>query len=314
MRWVLWALAVMALVGSAAMADSADLSNGVLITHAPAVVEFSDGAEWWCQQYADNWAITSCEEQVARIDCAAMEQSAWFIIAAWAEEKEFCGFNLGFGAFDPYLFSFSEDGTCAPAGILEIPTAGWPGPGEGIAVVAAGEPYTPWTGSFVPIQFFVGYCYYGTEVMQGQIPIDVDPASGQMVIGTCATPPVSYEPVAGAMGFGVDGIEVCFDTELTGACCTQIGDECQVLTAAECTNAGGEYQGDDTICDPNPCPELWACCVEYEVCVMMTEDDCLAASGDWRGIGAICIANGGDVSCTTPVAPTSWGKIKAIYR
>lgn len=41
---------------------------------------------------------------------------------------------------------------------------------------------------------------------------------------------------------------------LTGACC--IGDQgnCQVMTRDECANAGGAYQGDNTTCDPNPCP------------------------------------------------------------
>jgi hypothetical protein len=38
----------------------------------------------------------------------------------------------------------------------------------------------------------------------------------------------------------------------TGACCAAIG-TCSVLTAADCGTAGGTYQGDATVCDPNPC-------------------------------------------------------------
>lgn len=38
----------------------------------------------------------------------------------------------------------------------------------------------------------------------------------------------------------------------TGACCIP-GALCTVLTANECSAQGGEYQGDDTGCDPDPC-------------------------------------------------------------
>lgn len=38
----------------------------------------------------------------------------------------------------------------------------------------------------------------------------------------------------------------------TGACC--YGDTCEVLTAAVCTSVGGTYQGDGTVCSPDPCP------------------------------------------------------------
>jgi hypothetical protein len=40
---------------------------------------------------------------------------------------------------------------------------------------------------------------------------------------------------------------------LTGACCHENG-SCEVLSEADCVAAGGIYQGDDTACDPNPCP------------------------------------------------------------
>jgi hypothetical protein len=40
----------------------------------------------------------------------------------------------------------------------------------------------------------------------------------------------------------------------TGACCLA-GGACQVLTQAECGTAGGTYQGDNTVCQPNPCPQ-----------------------------------------------------------
>jgi hypothetical protein len=39
----------------------------------------------------------------------------------------------------------------------------------------------------------------------------------------------------------------------TGACCFGDG-TCQVLTGEGCATAAGAYQGDNTVCSPNPCP------------------------------------------------------------
>jgi spore coat protein A len=38
----------------------------------------------------------------------------------------------------------------------------------------------------------------------------------------------------------------------SGACC--YADTCDVLTAAVCASVGGTYQGDGTVCEPDPCP------------------------------------------------------------
>ena len=45
----------------------------------------------------------------------------------------------------------------------------------------------------------------------------------------------------------------------TGACCE--GGSCSITTEAACLAAGGVYQGDDTVCDPNPCPVLEPDCL-----------------------------------------------------
>ena len=39
-----------------------------------------------------------------------------------------------------------------------------------------------------------------------------------------------------------------------GACCFVDG-TCQVMTADDCSVAGGGYEGDATVCDPNPCDQ-----------------------------------------------------------
>lgn len=40
----------------------------------------------------------------------------------------------------------------------------------------------------------------------------------------------------------------------TGACCIGDQGDCRILTADECANLGGQYQGNNTVCQPNPCP------------------------------------------------------------
>ncbi len=41
--------------------------------------------------------------------------------------------------------------------------------------------------------------------------------------------------------------------QLTGACC--VGTDCSITTEAACDDLGGTYQGNGTVCDPNPCCE-----------------------------------------------------------
>jgi len=38
-----------------------------------------------------------------------------------------------------------------------------------------------------------------------------------------------------------------------GACCLRNG-ECQIMWGSECHEQNGQYQGDNTPCNPNPCP------------------------------------------------------------
>lgn len=43
-----------------------------------------------------------------------------------------------------------------------------------------------------------------------------------------------------------------YGAPVTGACC--LSGVCEILTDDACAAQGGEYQGDDTTCEPNPCP------------------------------------------------------------
>ncbi|MCA9726919.1 MAG: hypothetical protein KC729_04495, partial [Candidatus Eisenbacteria bacterium] len=73
-------------------------------------------------------------------------------------------------------------------------------------------------------------------------------------------------------------------------------------TADECAANGGVYQGDDTTCDPNPCPQpptSGACCADDGSCAVTTADECAANGGVYQGDDTTCDPN----PCPQP--PTS---------
>jgi hypothetical protein len=62
----------------------------------------------------------------------------------------------------------------------------------------------------------------------------------------------------------------------SGACCDLDG-FCALTTQALCT-APNVWQGSDTSCAPNPCPQLGACCALSGACTITMEADCASPS------------------------------------
>jgi hypothetical protein len=65
-------------------------------------------------------------------------------------------------------------------------------------------------------------------------------------------------------------------------------------------------------CDPNPCPQLGACCFGCEECAYLLQEECMELPDWYQWIeGTPC-----DPNPCPPVAtePTTWGSIKADYR
>ena len=90
----------------------------------------------------------------------------------------------------------------------------------------------------------------------------------------------------------------------TGACCFLDG-SCQVVTESACLGIGGTYHGDDTTCDPNPCPQpvTGACCFYTNGCLRVTEQFCLDNGGEYLGDDTVCWPN----PCTEGGDPPSGG-------
>ena len=68
------------------------------------------------------------------------------------------------------------------------------------------------------------------------------------------------------------------------------GGGCIIATQDDCNDAGGDYQGDGTECEPGLCPDpTGACCLPDGDCIDgVTEDECGAMDGDYRGDGSEC--------------------------
>lgn len=75
-----------------------------------------------------------------------------------------------------------------------------------------------------------------------------------------------------------------------GACCHNDG-TCTIETQANCNAPGDVYEGDDTTCTPNPCPQPGACCATDGTCSLATEiggNDCTVGGGTYQGDDTVC--------------------------
>jgi hypothetical protein len=96
-----------------------------------------------------------------------------------------------------------------------------------------------------------------------------------------------------------------------GACCFPDG-HCADLTPVECFAAGGLWEG-NTDCAHFDCPQptTGACCFG-ERCAVETQSQCAADGGSYQGDNTTCSPNNPCV--ISPTQPSTWGKIKGLYR
>ncbi len=269
-----------------------NLAGGALFAHYVPELPYTTEppAGGWCEAY-QAYPIQGVGDLNTRIDVQGQAAATWFVLAAWeGENKTWCGAEFGLGAYDPALFAFAEVQPCYPVGGgLELPTGGWPGPGQGTAIVTTG---TPWEGNWVPVYFFGGYAY--AAAAPGQIPIDLDPATGFIGFSNCLMPPTQYDVAPaqrGVLGINTDGYPASGPANQK-VCCLPDRD-CLIRTLYECDMLGGIWHPEWASCDPNPCPaEPYVCCLEDGSCELLTEDDCAQAGGQWRpDLGRSCDPN-----------------------
>ncbi|MEE9293661.1 MAG: hypothetical protein V3W34_01680 [Phycisphaerae bacterium] len=74
-----------------------------------------------------------------------------------------------------------------------------------------------------------------------------------------------------------------------GACCRSDGVCVDDVEPDACTDAGGEFQGSDSVCDDITCPEpLQACCFPPHDCLNLQSSICIGATGFPQGPGTRC--------------------------
>ena len=94
------------------------------------------------------------------------------------------------------------------------------------------------------------------------------------------------------------------------ACCFTSGN-CAYLPPALCEDDGGTPMGPGTTCDQIACkaPAMGACCFDSGVCQVTDEAGCAEQGGTYLPDVA-CEPN----PCEVPIAPTTWGQVKASFR
>ncbi|MCK4303429.1 MAG: hypothetical protein KAY24_04260, partial [Candidatus Eisenbacteria sp.] len=153
MKTMPFALALLGLVVGGASATPDWLAGCAFITHNVPELQYTENPGTLCQDYS-TYAISSAEEQINSIYTGGFAAIAnWFILVAFVEDdKEWCSAQFGFDEFEmghDGIFTFSFWGPCfPPTGGFEIPSACWPQPLEGTALVVTGD---PWTGNYVPL-------------------------------------------------------------------------------------------------------------------------------------------------------------------
>ena len=307
MRWLASALLIAGLATAAAHADPNDLSDGVFIAHHPPQFDWSCLNQYGtCRGYDGcDLGIHGCDEQNTTI--AASAQALWYVLAAWHDsDRVWCGVEFGLGAYDPASVLVLNGSQC-PASALAIPYGAWPGPNTGISLGATSE---PWAGSFRPVYWFACYAYG-----PGEIPLTPHPGTGFGGFANCLIGSRLYPAVCfGSMGLFQPGLTCCPPTPEQHACC--VDGNCYLMwTRRECEESGGVWHPEWDSCASRPCyvaPEPAVCCVGH-LCYFLLEVDCAAVSGQWHPETLDC---GPPNPCDayTPVAPSSWGSIKAIYR
>jgi hypothetical protein len=174
---------------------------------------------------------------------------------------------------------------CGPAGSLEVPDDDWPYSGRGNSVAFGSPDYR---------RLFPFYAFRISGGVDGAFfCTSANPTGGYAAFVDDGNPPgLDACTRFGCIRWGQVGFNDCPGPIVSGACCFEDG-TCDVMIAQACMDAGGAYQGDDTNCNPNPCPQppTGACCVPGGFCLILQEQTCAEVGGVFQGDGVDCDPN-----------------------
>ncbi len=234
---------VLGVAGLLAPAGAGPHANGKLVPHIDATIEYTTSVS----SYEGQCDIRDCEDAVTEGQVNSEKAQVWFVLACFADSPgpvDLAGIEFGLGSFDPSKINFVAYGATDP--LLELPTSGWPGPNEGIAIAWGTDKAR--TSRVAEVYWFASYVYGPVAVE-----LSVDPTYDIAQFGDSNLPPQMDDIFDfGIAGFGQPGYNPCAPPgPQTGACC--VWGECRLVSRDECEAQGGSYRGDNTVCFPSPC-------------------------------------------------------------
>ncbi len=200
-----------------------------------------------------------------------------------------------------YFMHLIQTGTTFAARVFAQPSGG--GMNVGVSNSSTAPTYNPTVLALnsthlivVKFDFTTGFSYIWLNPPMGGAEPTPDQTSATSV--TFSAGAVALRQYSATQNFVVDGIRVGTTwadvvgggVPNPGACCFADG-SCTEVLEADCLASGGVYQGDGTLCTPNPCPQLGTCCISG-VCTFVLQADC---AGVWTE-GGSCEPN----PCTVP--------------
>ena len=263
------------------LASAGPNEGGTLILALGEGITYTTDNSGFCET-----TVTDCENAI--VDTSVEGGLVLHAVAAFptGSSPRLAGITFGLRYDAASGFEFAEYASC---GDFELPDGTWPDNFSGTAVTWG----APQMSQLVEVYWFGVYTYatYGS----GTLRLDTNPVQG----GNFAddSTPAETDPIVDFGSFGFTGTagELPCPTAAgpVGACCTPISEACNVRSLEACEAEGGVYQGDDTVCDPNPCDGLFsgACCLDDDSCLFGTELDCINAFGDFQGAGTVCSPN-----------------------
>ncbi len=286
MRRILPLLALVAGIGSPAVAGRN--ANGAMVVHTDNSVNYTETAVYCDTSFP---LPTTCQGLNPTSNKAPGTISVIWLIAAFRSEANPAVTALQFGidhSFPSGQGYFSGYAACGPSP-LELPDTGWPESGFGNLVAYSNPVFD---------KLFKFYWFaVNHDDDASYIATRTYPSTNEAKFVDDGNPP--FEDLCthfGTLRWDIAGVNDCPSLGV-GACCFMDG-SCQIVDAATCASQGGSYRGDDTLCDPNPCPQpAGACCFDDGRCRLLIAADCSRLGGSWQGMNTDCDPN----PCPPPV-------------
>jgi hypothetical protein len=256
--WLRYQVAVAAIVtfwAGTADAQFGPNASAVIVPHMQPGLEYSQG-----QTYEHQSNLRNAEDAIVSAQVLTGEDAPVRIFYAMlcldncSPPYEVGGVQFGFGDYSEADIRIDAHGICND-NYLIIPTSGWPGPNEGLALLFVPAKET----KIIELAWFAVFAYTAATLPLGPADLGGGPWAG---VSNRTNPPISdelEESQLGVLGFGVEGYNPLGPPDRPGACC--VAGRCQLVRRADCDLQGGKFTGENTPCFPNPClpprPSTW---------------------------------------------------------